>query len=119
MKIRTGFISNSSSSSFIVANDHDDLKLTVEIDISKYIKHILMTKEDLKKYMVKYWANSEEELNEYFKEIYLEMLKSIENGKIVYIGSVCNYKDESEHFIYNNGLLKTKNNFDVIANIID
>jgi hypothetical protein len=49
MKIRHGFVSNSSSSSFVVSGKREDMKckINIEIDLRQYADEIVTTKEEL------------------------------------------------------------------------
>ena len=96
MKIRTGFVSNSSSSSFIVAYDRELPKVTVKVSLDSLIEHVLKTKEDLDSFFMEEYAYGEDSLEEllegdsYYKENYEDMLKAIEAGKTVGVGTASN-----------------------------
>jgi hypothetical protein len=94
MKKRTGFVSNSSSSSFIVAckPKKTTVKFTVEVDLSEY-GTVLKNKKELLKYMLADCGfKSEEEIltDEYQSEDYKKMLKELENGNHIIHGSFSN-----------------------------
>lgn len=106
MKIRSGYVSNSSSSSFIVATDGDPI-VTVRIDLTKFISKTLTTKEEILEWYLDDYGYTEEELlgDRYHKPKYEAMLKAIENGKKIYQGSASNESYEGDElFIYGGGL---------------
>jgi hypothetical protein len=80
MKVRKGFVSNSSSSSFVVVGDKE-IKF----------KHLCKTADDLRNYYID-WCG-EEELEEYYKEEFEERKKLIEEGKVLLLGS-CSFGGE-------------------------
>lgn len=101
MKIRNGFVSNSSSSSFIVAGDKEFLqngKLSIEIDITKYGTMISTVKE-LDEYFIgqHIWIKDDEDPQEelknfldeepYWEDKYNKMLDVIKEGTSVVAGS--------------------------------
>jgi hypothetical protein len=95
MKARVGFVSNSSSSSFVVACPAElDGKFTVkvEIDLKKYCKYdkVLKTMDDLNDYIEDYYGfEIEEFLTEESEENvkkYNRLKAAIESGMDVYIG---------------------------------
>jgi len=113
MKIRNGFVSNSSSSSFIIAAPKGkEMKILVEIDLSELSEQKINSKEELLGVFEEvYGANTESKIKEeeYLWNWYQKALKAIEEGKIVYCGCVGNESDNpAELFIYNNGIGKTK-----------
>lgn len=100
MKIRSGFVSNSSSSSFIVACD-DKSKTTItisfEVDIQSYADRAITTIEELNGYYDEEWGDREWK--------YEECRRAIEAGKTVLIGSFTDETlDSMEAFLCNNGL---------------
>jgi hypothetical protein len=99
MKIRNGFVSNSSSSSFIVScKDRTKAKITVsfEVDLAKY-GDIIKTVEELEQYYVElYGFDSIEEL-ETDVAAYDEFQKckrAITKGEIIIMGSFSNEDDD-------------------------
>ena len=62
MKTRTGFISNSSSTSFIVGiEDNTEVELRIKIDLANY-GDVIATKEELDEYFRdKYWKYDDDE----------------------------------------------------------
>jgi hypothetical protein len=112
MKIRKGFVSNSSSSSFIIATPKDkkELKILVELDLSELTESSANSKEELLEiFKEEYSMESEEEIKEskYMFEWYQKALKAIEEGKTVHYGRVSSESDDgTELFLYNNGFGK-------------
>lgn len=80
MKIRKGFVSNSSSSSFVVIGEKE-IKF----------KYLCKTIEDLRKYYIDYYG--EEDFKEYCPENFEKYKKLIEEGKVLLMGS-CGYGGE-------------------------
>lgn len=98
MKLRNGFVSNSSSSSFIVAVKGKNAKatMTIEIDLEDY-GDTLLTKEEVLEYFKNYYGHdSEEEIlaEKYKAKHYKEMLKEIESGNRIILGE---FSDESDN----------------------
>lgn len=107
MKIRNGFVSNSSSSSFIVAvkdEKHTKIKLTIEVDLSKYARRyggpaVISTVEQLYKLFKEDYdydaAESEQRYGgEFWKEKYNKAKTAIEAGKIVLFGRFADDNDD-------------------------
>ena len=114
MKIRSGFVSNSSSSSFIVAGA-DDLTVTIKINLKQFVQYTFKTKEDILKYYdYNCGYESEEEVIKYNKKEYQNMLKAIEDGKTVYIGSVSSESDNGEEVFLLYGGLNNAIGVDII-----
>jgi len=91
MKTRTGFVSNSSSTSFGVSHDPNQ-GLRVTIDLSNYVDRSFRTEEELNAYfMEKEGYESLEEFLEdapWMREQYDTSMKAIREGKVVSILSV-------------------------------
>jgi hypothetical protein len=107
MKTRNGFVSNSSSSSFIVAVNkklEGIVSLTLEVDLNKYVESAISNVDDLNKYFKK---NYDEDYKE--NEDYIDSKKAIENGKVIFAGSFSDDSDEPESLLCHYG----------IANMVD
>lgn len=103
MKIRKGFVTNSSSSSFILAKRNNDFTEEQKEAIFAYVKdHMLgrtriSTKEQLDEYYKRYGLfkqNGKIDEDEYYYDEYMELLGLIQKGYSIYKGDVS--FDESE-----------------------
>jgi hypothetical protein len=110
---RKGWVSNSSSSSFIISTkENKSLKVMVEMDLSKCVEETLTTKEEVEKYVIYQhgWGDTtlKEVLkdSEYIEEQYNDMIKAIDNCEVVYVlsGSSDDYDDPVGSYLYNNGV---------------
>jgi hypothetical protein len=101
MKIRNGFVSNSSSSSFVVsAPPNVPLKIKIEVDIEQYANDTLKTLNDVKKYIEEQWGDVSKNLEEYD-----ELKAEIEKGNWVYVGSFSSDSgDAMEQFLCDSGI---------------
>jgi hypothetical protein len=102
MKTRFGYVSNSSSSSFIVATTPErDGKITIrkEIDLSDYGTKV-STEEELKKFFKSRYSFDDE----FFIDLYTKCLKIIESGKVIFFGDFSDEDGFEEAFLCNNGL---------------
>ena len=112
MKIRGGFVSNSSSSSFVVAvGDKTEVTLTVKADLARFADTEIETVEHLERYMVEEWGwgslntlDAILEDSEYAKRIYQESRKAIEAGKRVLMGSFGSDGEALEQFLCYEGV---------------
>ena len=113
MKVRTGFVSNSSSSSFIAITDKDAKKIEVEIKIDLIESFNLIkieTKEDYDKYI--FGRLGFKDIEDFFefscdydKKNREDAFKEIELGKVIYVGSVGNDDGSSlSNYLYEEGL---------------
>lgn len=106
MKKRFGFVSNSSSSSFIVAvnKGRTKIKLEVEVDLERYSHSTISTIEDLMSYFIDYGYDLDEIKED---ERYQEAKKAIEEGKEILTGSFSSDEgDPIESLLCYNGLKK-------------
>ena len=107
MKTREGFISNSSSTSFIVGVETNTVvDLHIKVDLANY-GEVITTKEELDKhYQDTYWKYDEDE--ECWKEEYDKCLAVINAGKKLIIGDFSDDGDDDmSAFLCNNGIPKT------------
>ena len=92
MKIRKGFVSNSSSSSFIVATSRKTsgkIVLTIKVDLKNYADKVITTEKELLKYLdYNYdWSPDCGEDDSWARGYYIKAKKALESGKTVYCGS--------------------------------
>ena len=126
MKIRLGFVSNSSSSSFIVAADGDDFTVTIttEVDLAKMHGCALCKNvKDLDEYYINNWAYGYSDIKKFLEDEneswaidkYKKAKKAIDNGKTVLIGEFESYGDPVESMLCKNGLKDiVDNNIEII-----
>jgi hypothetical protein len=131
MKTRMGFVSNSSSSSFIVAGDKNNSKLTmmIEVDLEDFSEKVITTISELNEYIVSEygWADDDGdtaakiiENGDFSGETYAKMIHQLDMGKVIYVGSVYTSSGEAiEEYVANNGFGKTDNNFIIIQDAGD
>ena len=115
MKIRNGFVTNSSSSSFIIAAKTEDKTLAIVVDVISKSNNgydtckgkIIKTVEELNGYYIKSFDDEaltiEDVLknNEYLKEYYDKMKEYIEKGYEILIKEVGYSDNAMKEIIYN------------------
>jgi len=121
MKTRQGFVSNSSSSSFIIATDgKETVKMMVEVNLDNLSEYSIQTIEGLNEFFeYEHDAKFDENSNEdsYYYTEYLACKKAIKNGKTIFAGSVGSEGNCVEQFIYENGF--EENELDADIEIIE
>ena len=85
MKTRQGFVSNSSSSSFIIKTKEENGYVKIK---AENFGEVLRTKEEVKKHLVEYYDCDVEEWSDYENEKYGKYLDIIDSGNIIIIGSI-------------------------------
>ena len=124
MKIRNGFVRNSSSSSFIVASNGDELKIKITKDISDLVTHTIKTKEDIIKYFEEErlefndYSNAQfqtvhEYINQMERKLYEKCMDAIAQGKTIFMGDCSNDESSISSLIYYEGF-ESQEGIDVI-----
>lgn len=123
-KIRMGFVSNSSSSSFIVSGKRGEnkVKITLEVDLKDLSSRVVETIEELNSAIIYEYGYGErntveEVLDEdwFDKDRYEQLVKEIESGNTVYFGTVSTEDYQPEQiYVANNGFGDLGPDFKVI-----
>ena len=116
MKFRSCFVSNSSSSSFVLSRDKgvSELRISVDVDINDLINTIIHNEEELKSYMLDRYEyeidnwdkfiNRDGRYESWLYDIYFKFLTIIENEKDIIILMVSSEDINIGSYIYDNGL---------------
>lgn len=114
MKTRQGFVSNSSSSSFIIVSDKRpeelELKLNIKFKASQISDETIESEEELIKYFIDCYCYDDEGVDEIKKkksfQNYLKYLK--EGKKLIFCEVTDEDGDPLEVFLYNSRQMYTK-----------
>jgi hypothetical protein len=119
MKNRKGFVSNSSSSSFILAVDDVSKDVKISISIEKCISKKASTKEELDAAFIDEYGYGNMTIDDflaeenYYQEQYDKCLDSINRGKTIIIGTASNEDDDSAALAIYYGALDSIDDKDV------
>jgi|GEM_PF-2776810 len=86
MKIRSGFVSNSSSSSFIIAAEKGQpytIKISVDVDLNRYGTYINNIPDYHKRLKEDGWGDVEE-YREHYDEKYQKAIAALKGGKVLF-----------------------------------
>ena len=125
MKSRVGFVSNSSSSSFMIAGTDAQIRngmINITVRLKDLVDKVFDSEEKLARYFKSNYGSDWREDGEYLIEKYDAAVKAIKAGNVVAVGSVSNEGYGIEVALYespelfNNAAIA--NGFDLIEEII-
>lgn len=94
MKLRVGFVSNSSSSSFIISSPNKRMKSTkisIPVDLNQYVYHTASTEEELLRWFKDNYYDDMSDIenveDSWSKRTFLKCLEEIKQGRTVHFGS--------------------------------
>ncbi len=119
MKIRQGFVSNSSSSSFIVAVDKEKsngiIEVAVKVNLADF-GDVLTTEQQVHDAFNDYWGKEELEEDSWVGEKYRKAIAAVKAGKVILFGQVSNEDTPEEYVIYEKGIPETEG-IEIIQNV--
>lgn len=112
MKKRNGFVSNSSSSSFIIAGNIDtEIEVKMSVNVTRFCDDYCTTKEELDHYFTHNWGCDLNYIEEekWFKEQYENCLAAIKEGKTIFFCEASSDSEDSlSYSIYNGAKINIK-----------
>lgn len=113
MKYREGFVSNSSSSSFILSVDKDfepykyKIKIELEVELDRFQDKVISNIEELNEYFDYHYCSNFIEYDYYAKRYY-KMKEILDSGNKIFIGKLSSESDDeiSRHLYFNDEVLK-------------
>ena len=113
MKIRTCFVSNSSSSSFVLASKLETtpkVQMMIEFELNELIDRKIKTVKELENYIIQEWgwkSKTVEEVleqNEYLRDDYEEYLAKLKEGYTLYFGTISGDDGGIQSYLYYGGI---------------
>ncbi len=124
MKVRSGFVSNSSSSSFILASGEslDKLTVTFTFKLKSVVENVLRTRQEVETF-VSGWMWGDHDLVSYLADTewantaYQKMLHAIAADKVIFEGQVSNddFDNPLSILAYAQGFSKARGDFEIIS----
>lgn len=112
MKIRNGFVSNSSSSSFIVsAPKGKSPRVVIEAELPS--DEEITNQKELDEYFTTNYGDGQQTITEllegdegeYYRDDYNACLKELKKGRVIHFGTVCSDGDDAlSNMLYQTGL---------------
>jgi hypothetical protein len=122
MKIRNGFVSNSSSSSFLVASDKDAGDLEITLTLSVRMRDLTEVTITNKKELLEYYSDmgfvtEKSILSNWIADDFKSCLKVLKEGKKIHVVAVSSDGNPLEAAIYDSGegKLPTSPDYEVIS----
>jgi hypothetical protein len=122
MKIRQGFVSNSSSSSFVIScKPETKLVATMKLKLDDLIDTIITTLTQFEIWITDYSGYTLDEYcdDNYWNEIYTRGKQALERGYVIKIGDASNDNGAISAMIYDTGLhgIKLPSNSEIIMDV--